>query len=500
MKKAILLFGIFNLMLLFAMSSFATTKIWIGAISSDWSYGNNWGGTAPDLDDNIMIPSVASGIYPVITKSVLLGSGTILINSNNGSVASLTISTGGSLVTSGLISVSANGKFLMNGISASLNGITSSGIIEMQGGTITSTGYITINSGTLIQSAGLIHLASDTESNPTDNLAIYGGTVSQSGGTLYVKDFKPFAGSFNQSGSTALLKIFHDWGPGSGHTFNSLKGTVQFSGASSLSATFVNTNTRFNDVIVDASINPGFDNDANSMVKISGNLTNYNSKLNNSNNVAFIFDGSENQIVTSKSASFFNKLTVDKPGGFVMLASGITVAGTLTMLSGNIKTGSNTLTLGTSNTNRGTLIYTSGIIITGSSGSFKRWFSNDTTSNILFPVGTSLNNNTITLSFTVKPSAGGSLTAKFVSLDPESSSHISIDDAGYSLDVEENTIGYWQIDAANGLTGGKYSISLRRQSFNNAGTEIENHPHLRILKKSTPEKNWTYTFVYSKLK
>ena len=159
---------------------------------------------------------------------------------------------------------------------------------------------------------------------------------------------------------------------------------MQFSGASSLSATFVSTNTKFNDVIFDASINPGFDNDANSVVKISGNLTNYNSKLNNNSNVSFTFDGSENQIITSKSANFFNKLTIDKPGGFVMLTSGITVAGTLIMLSGNIKTGSNLLTLGTSNTNRGTLTYTSGIIITGTTGSFKRWFANETASNILF--------------------------------------------------------------------------------------------------------------------
>ncbi|MCX6164901.1 MAG: hypothetical protein NTU73_08600, partial [Ignavibacteriae bacterium] len=260
----------------FSASTYSATKTWTGITSTSWTDGTNWGGTAPVSNDNVLIPTVASGRYPIISSSVLLGNGTISVNSNSGAGASFTISTGGSLTTTGLVTVLANGTFTMTNGTATLNGITSSGTINVQSGTITSTGSITISSGTLIQSGGLIHMATNSGTNPTANLVINGGTVTQSGGTFYEKDFAPSAGTFNQTGSSAVFRIFHDWKPTSGHTFNSTSGTVQYSGTPGAGATFVSTNSQFNNMIIDATIDPGFDNVLNSVVKISGNLTNNN--------------------------------------------------------------------------------------------------------------------------------------------------------------------------------------------------------------------------------
>ncbi|MCX6164900.1 MAG: T9SS type A sorting domain-containing protein, partial [Ignavibacteriae bacterium] len=200
-------------------------------------------------------------------------------------------------------------------------------------------------------------------------------------------------------------------------------------------------------------------------------------------------NGSAAQTITSSSANFFGNLTVNKSNGLVNLASNISVTGTLTMTSGNINTGANILTLGTDIANRGTFLYTSGVIITGSTGGFKRWFINSSVSNRVFPVGTATSNNSVTLSFTGAPTTGGTLTARFISLDPGTNSYAVINDAGYSIDAYSSA-GYWQIEAGDGLTDGIYSLTLRGQGFNPSGTEITNYSHLRVLKRTGSGFDW----------
>jgi hypothetical protein len=177
---------------------------------------------------------------------------------------------------------------------------------------------------------------------------------------------------------------------------------------------------------------------------------------------------------------------IDNASG-VTLDADRTISSTLTMTSGNITTGTYILTLGTSTSVLGTLSYSSGNII----GTFKRWFANATVSNVYFPVGTSSTINMVTLSFTGAPSAGGSLTAKFIASDPGTNGTTYItDDAGsYIIDTYSQR-GYWQIDAGDGLTGGTYDLSLRSQGFNPLGNEITNYAHLRIIKRINAGNNW----------
>jgi hypothetical protein len=473
----------------FSINTYSATKTWTGTSNTNWADGANWGGTVPGINDIVNIPTVVSGIYPVINSAVSIGNGKITINSNSGAGASLSVISGGSLTTTGLITILANGIFTLAGGNSILNGITSSGTIDVQSGTLTSTSNITISAGMLTQSGGLIHMATTPATNPTNDLVINGGTLTQSGGTIFTRDFTPSNGIFNQTGSTALIRIFRNWQPSSGHTFNSTAGTVRFSGLPGASATFTSTNSQFNNLIIDTAINPGFDNNANSIINISGDLTNYNSTLINSANATFIFNGTSTQIITSSSIDFFSNLTVNKSNGLVSLASNISISKTLNMTSGNINTGGNVLALGTNAFTRGTFLYTSGVIITGSTGGFKRWFINASVSNRVFPVGTSNTNNSITFSFIGAPSSSGTLTARFISSDPGSISSASINDAGYIINTY-SSIGYWQIDTGDGLTGGIYSLSLRGQGFNPSGIEITNYQHLRVMKREGPGLDW----------
>lgn len=198
-------------------------------------------------------------------------------------------------------------------------------------------------------------------------------------------------------------------------------------------------------------------------------------------------NGTGAQNINGSSATSFYNLTFNNSNGLT-LGNNVTVSNILNMTAGNITTGSNTLTLGTSVSNLGTLSRTNGNIITGLTGGFTRWFAASTTSNVIFPVGTSGNLNQITLSFTVAPSTGGTLTAMFVASDPGTNSLSSIDDNGYTVDTYSPT-GYWQINNS-GITGGTYSVGLEGQGFNVGGTSIYNYPLLRILKRTSAGNDW----------
>jgi hypothetical protein len=162
------------------------------------------------------------------------------------------------------------------------------------------------------------------------------------------------------------------------------------------------------------------------------------------------------------------------------LAGATAVYSTLTLSAGTLVTGSYTLTLGLNTTFLGTLTRTSGIIV----GNFKRWFSAATVSNVLFPVGTLVSYLPVNLSFTAAPSAGGTLTASFVASDPGQTG-LPLNDAGASI-IRCAPDGYWTLTAADGLTGGTYSLDLTATGFGG----VSDYTSLRILKRATAG-SWT---------
>ncbi|MFT4155808.1 hypothetical protein [Parafilimonas sp.] len=132
---------------------------WTGLESTEWNNGNNWcSGTVPTSASNVLIPLVASGNYPVISTvdaavaSITISSGASLIMSG---IYNLTISAGGSFSNSGVFNAtgSTTGAVVFGGSGAiagsattTFNNITSNGPLVLTTAPVI-TGIFTINDG-----------------------------------------------------------------------------------------------------------------------------------------------------------------------------------------------------------------------------------------------------------------------------------------------------------------------------------------------------------------
>ncbi len=251
-------------------------------------------------------------------KKLLIVGGTLTINST---------------LKAKLITIDVSGTFNMVNGTAALVGITSLGTIDIQGGIITSSDDIE-TSGTITQSGGTLWMAATTSINPTDNFIMLAGTVTQTGGVIYTKDYKSTGGTFTQPNSNALLKLFHDWKPGTTHVFNSTAGTVQFSGPAG-GSDFRSTNNQFYNIIVDA--DPKFGSQGNSIIKISNNFTNnVAAGLSVSTSTNFQFNGTNAQTISSNAGTneTFGSLEITNSSALVSLASNVNMIGTLTVRAG----------------------------------------------------------------------------------------------------------------------------------------------------------------------
>lgn len=145
----------------------------------------------------------------------------------------------------------------------------------------------------------------------------------------------------------------------------------------------------------------------------------------------------------------------------VNLTNSVRVSQNFEMLQGNMNTAAFQIELGTGTGNLGNLSYTDGHVI----GIMKRWFNGTNTGNAsgLFPIGVGGADRFATVEYGTAPSAGGSLTARFVSSAMGLSGLPITGIAGTCATFDASTTadeGYWQIDDADGLSGGDYDITL----------------------------------------
>lgn len=150
-------------------------------------------------------------------------------------------------------------------------------------------------------------------------------------------------------------------------------------------------------------------------------------------------------------------------------------------LNGIIKTNANAVELGSSPTNVGLLVHTSGYI----NGNMKRWFGAATVSDVLFPFGASTHLVPARISYTSAPSVGGTLLGKHTMNTANPLITTSLVDGSTTIDkVSEMNI--WQFDAANGLAGGDYNLDLT----SNLIYGVTDVSELRIVKRSTSSDPW----------
>ena len=335
------------LLLLSLNSAIAGTKTWTGATNTDFGTASNWSpSTAPTTNDNIVIP--------VKANMPIMNAGTYKIHA---------------------LIVQSGASFTQNGGTLSVIGgsVQLTGTLNLTGGNFyTDHDFKMLTESILNQSgSSSLRLAKDAVTNPNSKLTIAtGATVNQGGGTIFVKDYISSPGTFNQTGSTALFRILRDWRPGAGSKFISTSGTVEFAGSAG-SGDFASGTRQFSNVIVNAGVDPKFDQVKNSTVPISGNFTNYNTSLNNGTSVTFTFNGTTPQTiysaVSNSSNPTFGNLVINNYGSNVLLTSNANV-------SGNILVKSGTFDLSTYTSNKvsgtGTLVVSAGATmrLAGSTG------------------------------------------------------------------------------------------------------------------------------------
>jgi murein DD-endopeptidase MepM/ murein hydrolase activator NlpD len=165
--------------------------------------------------------------------------------------------------------------------------------------------------------------------------------------------------------------------------------------------------------------------------------------------------------------------------GSLQLASGsprtLTVNNSIRLNGGQITTGTNTVSLGTSGSAVGTLTRMAGKFY----GNLKRWIPAQTLSNILFPFNENLNDRSAVLSFTQAPLSAGTVTGGFTCGNPGNTG-LPLLDGGTTVD-HASPMGYWTMSAAEGLIGGTFSLDLTGEGIEG----ITNTATLRILKRST---------------
>jgi len=341
------------------------------------------------------------------------------------------------------------------------------------GGSGTSSGNFTLQSGATL---GIGHAAGITSSGASGNIRVT-GTRTYSTGANYV-----YNGTSAQSTGNGLPS-----------TVNSLtlsgSGTKTISASLTVSGDFTTSGTAAGVAGGGLTMNGNFTVESGS----SFNASSYSHTVRGNwivngtftpGTSTFTFSGSAAQ---SKTGSTMYNLTINNFAGVAVQTSDETVANTLTLTSGNISTGTTTLTLGTSPASPGTLSRSSGTIV----GNFRRWFASAIASNVLFPVGTSTHYRPANISFTVAPSVGGTLTAFFLSSNPGASG-LPLDEAGVSI-VNAGVDGFWTLVAGDGLTGGTYSLDLTADGFSG----VSDFTALRILKRSSSSSPWTLDGTHS---
>lgn len=194
----------------------------------------------------------------------------------------------------------------------------------------------------------------------------------------------------------------------------------------------------------------------------------------------YTFNGSSAQVTGNGLPATVHTLTIANNSG-VTLSSNVTASTNLTLSEGALITGSNTLALGTSAEDVGTLTYTNGKII----GNFQRWLAASTVDDVLFPMGTASHYRPVNLSYTSAPSTGGTLTAGFTASDPGDDGLPLLDGVDYTINKVCPT-GFWTLSSADGLSGGTYDLDVTAQGFEG----VDDYTELRLLKRSNNANAW----------
>ncbi len=343
--------------------------------------------------------------------------------------------------------------------SVSIDGIAGSGS-NAAGGTITVNGTLTI-SGSYVTPGSLILTNNNTSRSCNLSIGTTGSvnipslsiTSSGSAGSSLaisnggVLNFTSSGfGSFTStnftytfsSGSTVQYSASNDQTIGNPASYSNL--TLSGSGTKTLSG----ATTIFKTLTIGSSTTLA---DGGYTLTENGNLSNSGT---HSGAGKILLSGGSSLHTLSGTGTYQNLELSDALGA--TLSANTTIAGTLTLTSGNITTGAYTLTLGSSASSTGSLSRTSGTII----GNFERWFATGTNSSFVFPVGTSSNYRPVTIS-TSGVTTGGKILVSHTDGTDGTNLSSSVTDGSYTINKRSNM--YWTLTGTT-ISGGTYDLSM----------------------------------------
>ena len=280
--------------------------------------------------------------------------------------------------------INVSGSFVINNNSSfKMNNGTGSCIMNIGGNFTLNSGYFTIVTG-----------AANSTLSVTGNLSILGGTLSlhednsSTVGTLNVRGNFTLAGSgsiiidnistglgvVNFNGSTAQTYSNSGGTILNAINFAVLSGSILDVGTSVINGSTGTFTLNSGAGIITANIQGLSTTPGTGSIQVTGTKS-FNTGAD------YTYNGSGAQVTGNALPSTVHNLTINNLSG-VSLTNGVSISNLLTMMSGNITTGANTLT--DLNPAFASLNYTSGIII----GPFER-FINQTSQPYLFPVGIS---------------------------------------------------------------------------------------------------------------
>lgn len=212
---------------------------------------------------------------------------------------------------------------------------------------------------------------------------------------------------------------------------------------------------------------------ANGNIQVSGSRT-------YSADASYIYDGTSAQVTGNGLPSTVKNLSFNNTAG-VTLSADVSVITNLALESGVVSTGSNTLIVGTSVLNTGSVSRTDGWV----NGNLARWIPALALGTFDFPVGVETYNE-FSVSYSVVPSLPGLLTVSFIEIGPDQSGLPLSEENFYKV----NTIGskgYWTTTSSNGLAGGVCTISVLGNGF----TGISEVADVRLLTRTNTLLPWS---------
>jgi hypothetical protein len=443
--------------------SAGTTKTWTGAAGNDrWANPANWSPVGvPDGTDNVVLDnSNTTGAYLVTIDQITVRSCRTLTLGDAVSGSAITLD----IANAALISLNVAGTQSVN-----------TSILIRNGGRLQNRS--TAASGDVIQNRN-------------------GGNMFQvlNGGYAMHSTARSFSTPFPTSGDGAIAfdsgATMDFWLGSAAVTMNGRTyGNLMLNSNSGAAVTMTGAGASPAVIMNDLTIGPNvtFAPAMTGIFAIQGNINNNGvaAALSCTSSEGLALNGSAGQSILGTGTTLFigTGITLDNAAGLTIGNPNVYVNSTLFMKSGNITTGANTLTIGTSAGAVGALIRTSGTVI----GNLQRWIP-ASVATTAFPIGTATSYNEAQVAFTSAPATGGTLLGTFIPTFPAGSTltYSPVNDGGLVLN---NIVpgGYWSISSANGLSGGTYDLTLNADQLNiTVGIDS-----VRIIKRADGASPWT---------